>query len=159
MAVGSTSFLKYFKSVEPSWVISRHPWLPKLFLIWMVRWAKGFQLKLNHCQLGHCKLYVYEPQVYCTFTREFTSGHDVKCTVMVTLGSRYSLQSFASCFDILVYLDLPKFYSQPTTCIRWPKFLLDLPSWWFAKVFSPMQYFCWFAKVLHRQRLCYMVWR
>ena len=101
----------------------------------MVRWAKGFQLKPNHRQLGHRKLYVYEPQVYCTFTREFTSGHGLMRTVMVTLGSRYSLQCFASCFDILAHLDLPKFYSRPAACIRRPKFLFDLPSWWFAQVF------------------------
>ena len=37
--------------------------------------------------------------------------------------------------------DSPKFYCWPAACIRRPKFLLDLPSWQFAKVFSPMQYF------------------
>ena len=52
--------------------------------------------------------------------REFTSGHGLMCTVMVTLGNRYSLQCFAICFDILVHLDLQKF---------------------FTKVFSPIQYF------------------
>ena len=78
------------------------------------------------------ELYVYEPRVYCTFTREFTSGHGLMCTAMVTLGSRYSLQCFVSCFDILVHLDSSKFYSQPATCIRRAKFLLNLPSWWFA---------------------------
>ena len=99
----------------------------------MVRWAKGFQLQPNHRQLCHRKLYIYE-RVYCTFTREFTSGHGLMCTVMVMLGSRYSLQCFASCFDILAHLDSPKFYSRPAAFIRRPKFLFDLPSWWFAKV-------------------------
>ena len=99
----------------------RYPWLPKPFLIWVVCWAKGFQLKPNHHQLGHRKLYIYEPRVYCTFTREFTSGHGLMCTVMIMLGSRYPLQCFASCFDILEHINSPpKFYSQPASCIRWP---------------------------------------
>ena len=83
------------------------------------------ELKPNHRQLCHRKLYVYKPRVYCTFTRDFTSGHGLMCTVMVTLGSCYSLQCFAICFDILVHLDSPKFYSRPATCIRQLKFLLD----------------------------------
>ena len=134
-----------------------HPQIPKPFLIWMVRWAKGFQLKPDHSQLCYRKLYIYELWVYCTFMREFTSGHGLICTVMVMLGSQYPLQCFASCFDFLTHLDLPKFYSRSATCIRLPKFLLDLPSWWFTKVCSLMQYFCWFAKVLHRQHSHYKV--
>ena len=150
MGVGSTGILKYFKPVSQvgSSSSSTTQTLPDSD----GPLSERFQLKPNHRQLGHRKLYVYEPRVYCTFTREFTSGHGLMCTVMITLGSRYSLQCFVSCFDILVHLVSPKFYSRPAACIRWPKFLLHLPNWWFAKVFLPMQYFWWFTKVLCCQR-------
>ena len=91
MATGSTDILNQLAESG-----HRHPRISTPFLIWMVRWAKGYQLKPDHCQLCHSKLYVNELRAYCTFMREFTSGRGLICTVMVTLGSRYPLQCFAS---------------------------------------------------------------
>ena len=88
MATGNTGILKFFKPCSrPSRVSSRHPRLPKLFLIWMVRWTKGLQLKPNHRRLGYRKLYIYDLRVYCTFMKEFMSGHGLMCTIMVRLGA------------------------------------------------------------------------
>ena len=123
----------------------RHPRLPKPLVIWMVRWAKGFQLKPNYHQLGHCKLYVYEPRVYCTPTREFTSGHGVMCTVMVTLRSRYSLQCFASCFDILAHSIRQSFTPGPPLASGSLNFCL------IAQVGDPPKFFLPMQRVLRRQ--------
>ena len=64
--------------------------------------------------------------MYCT---GHAGGVAVLCTIKVIRYSHLDSRRFA------------KVYCWPAACIRRPKLLLDLPSWRFAKVFSPIQYF------------------
>ena len=141
MAAGSTGILKYFKPVGQ--VSRRHPRLPKPFLIWMVCWAKGLQLKPNHRQLGHCKLYIYEQQVYVyrlhvhkgVYEWPWHWGAAILCSVLqvvlifwrtsihqsFTPGPPLVLGSLNFCLISQVG-DLPKFFRQCNIFADSPKF-------------------------------------
>ena len=111
MAAASTSILKYFKPVcrVRSSSSSTTQTLPDLD----GQLSERVPAKAQLPPIGHRKLYVYESPVYCTFTKEFTSGHGLMCAIMVMLGSPYSLQCFESCFNIWCTLIRQSFTPSP----------------------------------------------